>query len=200
MSDRIQNISLNPLDAKRLLRIIGIDLGSVCCGYGVLELRVKSSEFGVKLHNSRPPALPAGRQTQNSELIYITSGEIRMNKKDTLPVRLNLLYSSLKEIINEYKPTHLCIEKIFYHKSIRSAFALGGVRGIAMLLAGENAMPVFEYNSTELKQAVTGYGRAEKIQVGEMVKRILNLNSRVSPDEADALALCICHINSLNWR
>jgi len=192
MSDRVQNISLNPLEAKRLLRVIGIDLGSVCCGYGIIEI--------------------SNLKSQISNLKYIVSGRIKMNKKDTFPVRLKLLYSSLKEIINEYKPTHLCIEKIFYHKSIRSAFALGGVRGIAMLLAGKDAMPVFEYNSTELKQAVTGYGRAEKHQIREMVMQILNLKSapetssgrnpksEISLDEADALALCICHVNSLNWR
>ena len=133
-----------------------------------------------------------------------------MNKKDTLPERLKVLYDSLKATINEYKPAHLCIEKIFYHKSIRSAFALGSTRGVAMLLAAENNIPVFEYNSTELKMALTGYGRAEKRQVKEMVIRILNLHPPVSPltkggiewglseDMTDALALCICHINSAN--
>lgn len=179
------------------MRIIGIDPGTICCGYGVLELRVKSSEFGVKLHNSR-------LQTPNPELIYVTSGEIRMNKKDTLPERLRTLYNSLKTIFSEHKPSQLCIEKIFYHKSIRSAFALGSTRGIAMLLAGENDMPVFEYNSTELKMAITGYGRAEKRQVKEMVMRILSLSaertaqSGLTEDATDALALCICHINSAN--
>ncbi|MBI5407970.1 MAG: crossover junction endodeoxyribonuclease RuvC [Nitrospirae bacterium] len=120
-----------------------------------------------------------------------------MNPKDPLPDRLKTLYDSLKAVINEYHPSQLCIEKIFYYKSIRSALALGSTRGIALLLAAENGIPVFEYNSTALKMALTGYGRAEKRQVQQMVKILLNLNSpNLSEDSTDALALCICHINS----
>ena len=189
------------------MRIIGIDPGTICCGYGIVESGIKGEG------SNRLQTLPTGpkdashRQAPNSELIYITSGEVRMNKKNTLPERLKVLYDSLKATINEYKPAHLCIEKIFYHKSIRSAFALGSTRGVAMLLAAENNIPVFEYNSTELKMALTGYGRAEKRQVKEMVIRILNLHPPVSPltkggiegglseDMTDALALCVCHIN-----
>ncbi len=166
------------------MRIIGIDPGTVSCGYGIIEVRNK------KLQNSLIPGSP----------VYITAGEIRMNKKDTLPVRLKAISDSLKTIFNEYKPSQLCIEKIFYHKSIRSAFTLGSTRGVVMLLAAENAIPVFEYNPTELKMTLTGYGRAQKRQVKEMVTRILHLNSsrlNLSEDSTDALALCICHINSL---
>lgn len=189
------------------MRIIGIDPGTICCGYGIIEIRGQGS----------------------SELLYITSGDIRMKKKDPLPERLKLLYKSLTKIIDEYKPSHLCMEKIFYHKSIRSALVLGSARGIVMLLAAEGSMPLFEYNPTELKMALTGYGRAEKRQVKEMVIRILNLRAQntehpetlrngagrtqstehrlktddnitfsLSEDAADALALCICHINLLN--
>jgi crossover junction endodeoxyribonuclease RuvC len=159
------------------MRIIGIDPGTISCGYGIVELNNSSSSFPV----------------------YVASGEIRMHKGDALPNRLKVLFDSLKAAIEEYKPAHLCMEKIFYHKSIRSSFTLGSTRGIAMLLAAEHSIPVFEYNSTELKKALTGYGRAEKRQVKEMVKRILNLDSsflRMSEDTADALALCICHANS----
>jgi len=179
------------------MRIIGIDLGTICCGYGIVEAsQVTGYESGASGFNSQ-------LATRNSQLIYITSGEIRMNRKDALPERLKTLYNSLKTIFNEYKPFQLCIEKIFYYKSIRSAFVLGSTRGIAMLLAAENNIPVFEYNSTELKMALTGYGRAEKQQVKEMVIRILNLNSerltpnsKLSDDATDALALCICHIHN----
>ncbi|MBI5050646.1 MAG: crossover junction endodeoxyribonuclease RuvC [Nitrospirae bacterium] len=173
------------------MRVIGIDLGTICCGYGIVELRTKNGEVGTK-------KLPLSSQLP----VYIASGVIRMNSKTPLPERLKHLYTSLKKIINEYKPSQLCIEKIFYHKSISSAFALGSTRGIAMLLAAEDNMPVFEYNSTELKMALTGYGRAEKRQVKEMVIRILNLNlssqkiETLSEDMTDALALCVCHINN----
>jgi len=162
------------------MRVIGIDPGTICCGYGIVEAR-----------------------GPGSKLIHVASGDIRMNKKDTLPERLKVLYNSLKTTLNEYKPSHLCIEKIFYHKSIRSAFTLGSVRGIAMLLAAENAIPISEYNSTELKMALTGYGRAEKRQVKEMVIRVLNLNPSLlslSEDTSDALALSICHINSSTFK
>jgi len=159
------------------MRIIGIDPGTVTCGYGIVEI--------AKKRGGTP--------------LYVTAGDVKMNRKEGLPERLKVLYNSLKSIIEEFRPSSLCIEKIFYHKSIRSAMALGYTRGIVMLLAAENDIPLFEYNPTELKMALTGYGRAEKRQVQEMVKRILNLNSshgKFSEDSTDALALCICHINS----
>ncbi len=171
------------------MRVLGIDPGTICCGYGIVDSRAKGQGSRVKGQGSR-------LQNLNPELIYITSGEVKMNKKAPLPGRLKVLYDSLKAVISEYMPSHLCLEKIFYHKSITSAFALGSARGVVMLLAAEHDIPVFEYNSTGLKQAITGYGRAEKRQVEDMIKRILNINSKLSTDAADALALCVCHINS----
>lgn len=167
--------------------IIGIDLGTVCCGYGIIE--VDSSIRAVRRTERKNPPMP----------VFVTAGEVRMKRKDPLPERLKLLYHSLEGVIREYKPSHLCIEKIFYHKSIRSAFTLGSTRGIAMLLAAEHALPVFEYNPTEVKMALTGYGRAEKSQVQELVKRILrfeNADASLSEDSSDALAVCICHVHS----
>jgi crossover junction endodeoxyribonuclease RuvC len=157
------------------MRIIGIDPGTICCGYGIVEI--------------------GGR-----EPLYVTCGDIRMSSKKPLPERLKILYDSLKAIIAEHKPSQLCMEKIFYHESIRSAFALGSTRGIAMLLAAEYSLPLFEYNPTEVKMALTGYGRAEKRQVRDMVIRMLKLDrsSNISEDSSDALALIICHINSSN--
>jgi crossover junction endodeoxyribonuclease RuvC len=161
------------------MRIIGIDPGTICCGYGIIE------------------------SGNNSRLHYITAGDITLKNKDPLPDRLKILYDSLNAIIHQYRPSTLCLEKIFYHKSIRSAFALGSTRGVVLLLAAEHGLPVFEYNPTELKMALTGYGRAEKRQVQEMVKKILNLtasNSPMSEDSTDALALCICHIHSSTFK
>lgn len=170
------------------MRIIGIDPGTICCGYGIVEVNGSQS--------------PDNRQQarSNRDPVYITSGDIRMSSKSPLPDRLKILYDSLKTIIAEHRPSQLCMEKIFYHKSIRSAFALGLIRGIVMLLAAENSIPFFEYNPTELKMALTGYGRAEKRQVRDMVIRILKLDpsSDISEDSSDALALVICHINSPN--
>lgn len=155
---------------------MGIDPGTIVCGYGVVEV--------------------AGR---NRELRYTAAGDIKLGKAAPLPHRLKMLYDFLGALILQYSPSHLCLEKIFYHKSIPSAFALGSTRGIAMLLAAQHGMPLHEYNPTEVKMALTGYGRAEKRQVQQMVKVILNLTSskqHFSEDSTDALALCICHINS----
>jgi len=161
------------------MRIIGVDPGTVCCGYGIVEIRGAAR---------REPA-------------YVASGEVRMDQKSPLPERLKILHDSLMAIIEEYNPSHLCIEKIFYHKSIRSALALGSTRGVVLLLAAQNGLPVFEYNSTSLKMALTGYGRAEKRQVQQMVKILLGINSaKMSEDSTDALALCICHINNQGPR
>ncbi len=159
------------------MRVIGIDPGTICCGYGIVE----------------------SRGTAHRAPTYIASGEVRMNQNNPLPERLKLVHDSLKAVIDEHKPSQLCIEKIFYHKSIRSALALGSTRGVVLLLAAQNGIPVFEYNSTELKKALTGYGRAEKRQVQKMVKLLLGLHSlNLSEDSTDALALCICHIHSGN--
>jgi len=163
------------------MRIIGIDPGSVCCGYGMVEV----PEF----------------KSQISSLKYITSGEIRMSRRSPLPERLKTLYNSLKKIFEKYKPDSLCLEKVFYHKSITSALTLGSTRGVVILVAAENGTSVHEYNATKVKMALTGFGRAEKRQVNEMVKRLLNLDHTdivLSEDVTDALALCICHVNCMN--
>jgi len=170
------------------MRIIGIDPGTICCGYGILEINGSQSAGG------RQQAI------SNKDPVYITSGDVRMSSKKPLPDRLKIVYDSLKQVVAEHQPSQLCMEKIFYHKSIRSAFALGLARGVVMLLAAENSLPFFEYNPTEVKMALTGYGRAEKRQVRDMVIRMLKLDrsSDISEDSSDALALVICHINSSN--
>lgn len=162
------------------MRIIGIDPGTVVCGYGIVETG-------------------ANRQT----LKYITAGDVKLKSKDPLPERLKTLHDSLTLIVKEFNPAYLSLEKIFYHKSIQSAFALGSARGVVLLLAAQNNLPVFEYNPTEVKMALTGYGRAEKRQVQEMVKIILGLKTskeKFSEDSTDALALSICHINSSTMK
>jgi len=166
------------------MRIIGIDPGTLCCGYGIIEVEEKSKGIYI---------------SRKTSLRYITSGEIKLKKNAPLPFRLKILYDSLREIIKEYRPSHLCLEKIFYHRSFKTTSTLGSIRGIAMLLAAENGMSVYEYNSTELKMALTGYGRADKTQVQEMVKTLLSLHhieGEISKDSTDALALCICHVHS----
>ncbi len=166
------------------MRVIGIDPGTIVCGYGIVDAQRKG-------------------ETGKSDPVHIVSGDVKLNRKAPLPDRLRILYESLSSVIDEYNPTHLSLEKIFYHKSIQSAFALGSTRGVVMLLAAQNNLPLSEYNPTQVKMALTGYGRAEKRQVQEMVKIILNLkrsSEKFSEDRSDALALCICHINSMTFQ
>lgn len=114
--------------------------------------------------------------------------------------RLKTIYNSLNSIVDQYQPTDMSLEKVFFHKNARSSFALGQVRGVALLLAANRNLNIFEYNPTEVKQAVTGFGRAEKRQVMEMVKRIIKIDKKITEDEADALGLCICHMNMFRFK
>jgi crossover junction endodeoxyribonuclease RuvC len=153
---------------------MGIDPGSLSCGYGIVT------------------------GGQRGDFAYIASGTISMSERKPLHIRLRELYDGLSSIIMKYRPTDAAVEKIFFAKSIRAALSLGYARGIALLALAEGGINLHEYSALEVKKAVTGYGRAEKRQVGEMVKAIIgNPTIRLlSSDESDALALAICHMNS----
>jgi crossover junction endodeoxyribonuclease RuvC len=151
--------------------VIGIDPGSRHFGYGLVEAKT------IKL---------------------IHAGTFHLSHIMKIPERLHFLYKSLKEIVELYKPSEMAIEKAFVGKKIPSSFVLSYTRAMALLVAGEKNIPVYEYNSTEIKKALTGYGRAHKIQIKSMVKNFLNHNGKVSYDCSDALAVAICHINSKN--
>ena len=158
------------------MKILGIDPGTRRCGYGVIR------------YSSKGP-------------IHIASGVIKAGPStEAMHLRLMTIYSSLNSIVDQHQPIHMALEKVFFHKNARSSFALGQVRGISLLLAAHCNLSVFEYNSTEVKQAVTGFGRAEKRQVMEMVKRIINMDKKITEDEADALGLCICHMNMFPFK
>jgi crossover junction endodeoxyribonuclease RuvC len=150
---------------------MGIDPGSRNCGYGLIS----------------------------SDGQYIASGTIATNSRDPLHTRLMGLYGGLSEIIRRYEPRRAVVEKIFFAKSTRSALALGHARGVALLTVAEGGLELYEYSPLEVKKAVVGYGRAEKKQVQAMVKNILGINTRLSPDGADALALAICHLNKARF-
>ncbi len=151
--------------------VIGIDPGSRHFGYGIIQ-----SE-GMKL---------------------IHAGTLNFSHTLKIPERLEAIHDALFEIIEIYKPSEMALEKAFVGKQITSSFVLSYVRGIALLVAAKNKIPVYEYSSTEIKRALTGYGRAHKIQVKSMVKHFLSFNGKISYDCSDALAVAICHINSKN--
>lgn len=148
-------------------RLIGIDPGTRYCGYGIVD--------------------GSGR--------YVASGRIDLTAgRKPLHERLSELHAELKDIIAEYAPTEAVIEKVFFSHNVQAALSLGHARGVIMITASSAGLAISEYTAVEVKKAVTGSGRAEKEQVQQMVKTLLKLKVELSPDSADALALCLCHM------
>jgi crossover junction endodeoxyribonuclease RuvC len=155
------------------MRVLGIDCGTECTGYGVVEL---------------------GR---NGKLLCLTCGAIKLSPRDALPAKLATIFTRLGVIIAEYCPDNVAIEEVFYALNVKSALKLGQVRGVAMLAASSTGLQVSEYSPLTIKSAVVGYGRAEKHQVQHMVTQLLNLAEIPEPpDAADALAIAICHLHT----
>ncbi len=176
--------------------IIGIDPGSVNCGFGLIKT-LKKTRSTFKSINS-----------PNFDCVYVTSGTISLSPKIPLYLRLKRLYDVLIKIIREFRPSEMVIENMFFAKSVKAALSLGHARATAMLAAASEEIKVYEYTALEVKKAVTGYGSAEKSQVQEMVIRILNLTShpdfnrakKISEDSTDALALALCHMNTIKLK
>jgi crossover junction endodeoxyribonuclease RuvC len=158
------------------MKILGIDPGSIYCGYGLIQRSVDKG--------------------QKKEIKYLCSGRIVLPARKPLYIRLTELYKSLCDVIFEYKPDEIAVEKIFFSKGVKSAINFGHTRGVVLLSAAILEIPLYEYSALEVKKAVVGYGRAEKDQVQRMVKEILGIEISLSPDSADALAIAICHLNS----
>ncbi len=153
------------------MRVLGIDCGSECTGYGIVEGDGKSYRL-------------------------VASGAIRSSARASLGERLLKIAGELRRLMEIYAPEVAAIEEIFFAVNVKSALRLGHVRGVAMLEAARAGLAVSEYSPLEVKSSVVGYGRAEKRQVQQMVKAILKLPEPPEPeDAADALAIAICHIN-----
>lgn len=152
--------------------ILGFDPGIAIVGYGVIEIN-------------------------NNKVVPVQYGAINTQANLDAATRLKLIYDSALEIIANYQPEAVAIEKLFFNKNITSAMSVSEARGVLILSAVTNSLPVYEYTPMQVKQAVVGYGRAEKAQVQEMVKILLKLKERPRPDDvSDALAIAICHANS----
>lgn len=151
--------------------ILGIDPGSRVTGYGVI------------------------RQT-GRHLEYLGSGAIRTAVED-LPTRLKRIYAGVTEIITQFQPDMFAIEQVFMAKNADSALKLGQARGTAIVAAVNQDLPVFEYAARLVKQTVVGIGSADKVQVQDMVTRILALSATPQADAADALAIAITHAHSI---
>ncbi len=152
------------------VRILGLDPGSVCTGYAVIE-------------------------TRDGAVTYLASGAIR-TQGDSLAERLQEIFSGVDRLTGEFRPEEVAIERVFMNKNVDSALKLGQARGAALCATFSLRPRVFEYAPREVKQAVVGSGSAEKQQVQMMVKRLLNLTGALGADAADALAIALCHAHS----
>jgi crossover junction endodeoxyribonuclease RuvC len=148
--------------------ILGIDPGSRITGYGLVK------EHAI------------------NKLEYIDSGCIRTSE-GALSDRLLQIFSGVCKILEKFNPDLAAIEEVFMHQNARSALKLGHARGVAMVACASNRVDVSEYSPRSIKQAVVGYGAAEKDQVNHMVMKLLDLKKAPQSDAADALAIAICH-------
>lgn len=156
--------------------ILGIDPGIARTGWGVI--RVQSSEFKVQ-----------------------SFGCIETSAKLEVPERLNDIYDSISDLIKKYKPDALAIEELFFNTNSKTAFVVGQARGVILLAGAKAGIPIAIYTPLQVKVAVTGYGRAEKAQIGQMVKVLLKLKSIPKPDDvSDALAVALTHAFSFKMK
>ncbi len=157
------------------MRVMGIDPGTQITGYGVVE-------------------------KDGALLRHIDNGCLTARRGDVLALRLGAIYGTLLEKLEQFRPDVVAVEEIFFSKNISSALRVGEGRGIVLLAAVQKDIPIVEYSTREVKQAMTGYGQASKEQVQQMVRRILKLPEVAQMDASDALALAICHLNSFQLR
>lgn len=152
------------------MRVLGIDPGSRATGFGVIDI-------------------------EGSHVAYVASGCVRA-AGDSFLVRLKIIFDGVSEVVREYRPSEMAIEKVFVQRNVDSALKLGQARGAALCAAMAGSLSIFEYSPAEIKQAVVGRGRAEKSQVAHMVKILLGLEGTPASDAADALACALCHYHT----
>lgn len=153
----------------RLMRILGIDPGTGILGFGIIE------SHGIKVQ-------------------MVDAGVIRTPVREDDAIRLETIYDELTDIIASTKPDEMSVEKLFFSRNVTTAMTVAQARGVVLLCARQASMPIFEYTPMQIKQSVTGYGKADKKQMQEMVKILLKLTEIPKPDDAaDALAAAITH-------
>lgn len=155
---------------------LGIDPGTATTGYGFVRL------------------MPTG------QLLAVSFGVISTSKDDSASARLEKIFDELNKLIKKYKPETAAVEKLFFARNVTTGIAVGQARGVALLTLQKAAIDTFEYTPLEVKQAVAGYGGADKKQVQEMVRTLLQLDAPPKPDDAaDALAIAITHLNTKRY-
>ncbi len=156
---------------------VGIDPGTGTTGYGVVGL------------------------TEKGDFALLACGVIRTPPHTPMHLRLQELFNDLRELIAEFHPQTLAVEKLFFGRNVTTAITVGQARGIVLLTAALEQVDVAEYTPAEVKQAIAGYGNADKRQVQEMVQRILDLPEIPRPDDAaDGVAIAVCHLQSLHYN
>lgn len=152
------------------MRIIGIDPGTGILGFGIIEF------------------------TDERHLLLIDAGVIRTPVKQNDDIRLETIFNELNGIIKQSKPEVMVVEKLFFAKNVTTAMSVSQARGVVLLAGRQAGLDIYEYTPLQIKQSLTGYGRAEKKQIQEMVRVLLNLKEIPKPDDcADALAAAITH-------
>jgi crossover junction endodeoxyribonuclease RuvC len=152
--------------------VLGIDPGTAITGYGLVR-------------------------EDDQELILLDYGVITTPAGQPLPARLQAIYQGLTDVIHEHQPEVAAVEELFFSRNVRTALSVGHARGVTLLALADAGLPIHEYKPLEVKQAIAGYGGADKRQVQEMVRMLLNLESAPQPDDAaDAVAVAVCHIHS----
>ena len=151
------------------MRILGIDPGIATVGFGVVD-------------------------SEKSKLKLVNYGVITTPAHTSLSSRLDQIFSDMQQLCETFKPDAIAYEELFFNTNITTGIAVAHGRGVLLLAGYQSGVPLFEYTPLQVKQSVVGYGRAEKRQVIDMVRRILNMKEPPKPDDAaDALALAICH-------
>ena len=157
-----------------MIRVIGIDPGSRITGYGVVD-------------------------TDGFRHKYVSSGFIQI-KADTLADKLGIIFSEVSKIVSTWQPESMAIEQVFVKHNVDSALKLGQARGAAICAGVQAELPIGEYTPRAIKKAVVGSGAADKQQIQHMIQRLLGLDELPQSDEADALAIAICHAHHIKVR
>ena len=153
--------------------VLGIDPGTAITGWGVV------------------------RQDAGDQAVLVNYGTVQTPASMPMPQRLRQIFQKLSALIEKYQPQAVAVEKVFFSKNARTAMSVGQARGVVLLTAALAARPVYEYTPLQIKQAVSGYGGADKAQVQQMIALLLGLKEIPTPDDAaDALATAVCHLFS----
>ncbi len=176
MEKQIHNTLYKIHDTANTLRVLGIDPGTAIVGWAILE----ECKGCVK---------------------PIAYGHITTSPKNSTAERLLEVVKDLEEIIEKFKPNEAAVEDLFFFKNLKTVMKVSQARGSILLTLERFCVSIFEYTPLQVKQAITGYGRAEKKQIQIMTQKILNLKSIPKPDDtADAIAIALCHLNSRKMR